>query len=162
MKKIIAAIRFSLMSTVSFADGLTSGKFNASGMGAWEVNAMDAGQGDMAITYDGIAGLSDETPDSIFHKSTMHCIGGLTLQAGKFADETGMCRFDLFDGESVFIKYTGKGTTGVDGSGAFVFVRGTGKYENIKGSGTSSRTNLKTKKKGFASTLNIFKGEYTY
>ena len=70
------------MSTVSFADGHTSGKFNASGMGAWEVNAMDAGQGDMAITYDGIAGLTDETPDSIFNKSTMHCIGGLTLQAG--------------------------------------------------------------------------------
>ena len=49
------------MSTVSFADGHTSGKFNASGMGVWEVNAMDAGQGDMAITYDGIAGLTDET-----------------------------------------------------------------------------------------------------
>jgi hypothetical protein len=31
------------MSTASFADGHTSGKFNASGMGAWEVNAMDAG-----------------------------------------------------------------------------------------------------------------------
>jgi hypothetical protein len=108
MKKIIATIILSITSTVSFADGHTSGKFNASGMGAWEVNAMDAGQGDMAITYDGIAGLTDETPDSIFNKSTMHCIGGLTLQAGKFTDETGMCRFDLFDGESVFMKYVGQ------------------------------------------------------
>jgi hypothetical protein len=70
MKKIIATIILSITSTVSFADGHTSGKFNASGMGAWEVNAMDAGQGDMAITYDGIAGLTDETPDSIFNKST--------------------------------------------------------------------------------------------
>ena len=73
-----------------------------------------------------------------------------------------MCRFDLFDGESVFIKYDGTGTTGVDGSGTFIFVRGTGKYENIKGGGSSNRTNLKTKKKGFASTFNVFKGEYTY
>jgi len=101
MKIIITTIILTLFSSLSFADGHTSGKFNASGMGAWEVNAMNAGKGDMAITYDGIAGLADDTPDSIFHKSTMHCIGGLTLQAGKFTDETGMCRFDLIDGESV-------------------------------------------------------------
>ena len=62
MKTIISTIILSLISTLSFADGHTSGKFNASGMGAWEVNAMNAGKGDMAITYDGIAGLSDDTP----------------------------------------------------------------------------------------------------
>ena len=110
MKKIIVTIILSLITTVSFADGHTSGKFNASGMGAWKVNVMNAGKGDMSVTYDGIAGLADENPDSIFHKSTMHCIGGLTLQAGKFKDETGMCRFDLFDGESVYMKYEGEGT----------------------------------------------------
>ena len=60
MKKILLTIILSLITTVSFADGHTSGKFNASGMGAWEVNAMNAGKGDMAITYDGIAGLTDE------------------------------------------------------------------------------------------------------
>jgi hypothetical protein len=77
-------------------------------------------QGDMAITYDGIAGLTDETPDSIFNKSTMHCIGGLTLQAGKFTDETGMCRFDLFDGESVYHEVCGqKDQVDVGGTGTF-------------------------------------------
>ena len=100
MKIILTTIILTLFSSLSFADGHTSGKFNTSGMGAWKINAMDAGKGDMAITYDGIAGLTDKTPDSIFNKSTMHCIGGLTLQAGKFTDETGMCRFDLIDGES--------------------------------------------------------------
>ena len=40
MKKIIVTIIFSLITTVSFADGHTSGKFNASGMGAWKVNAV--------------------------------------------------------------------------------------------------------------------------
>ena len=147
MKKILLTIILSLITTVSFADGHTSGKFNASGMGAWEINAMNAGKGDMAITYDGIAGLTDETPGSIFHKSTMHCIGGLTLQAGKFIDETGMCRFDLIDGESVYMKYEGKGT---------------GKYENITGTGFSSRQNLMTKAPGFSTSMNQMSGEYKY
>ena len=159
MKKIIFTILFSMLSTTAFAN---SGKINFEGFGSWDITAINAGKGDLAITYDGIASMKDKNGDQVFNNVSVHCVGGLTTQGGNFADETGMCRFDLFDGESVFIKYTGKGTTGVDGSGAFVFVRGTGKYENIKGSGTSSRTNLKTKKKGFASTLNIFKGEYTY
>jgi len=40
MKIIITTIILTLFSSLSFADGHTSGKFNASGMGAWEVNAM--------------------------------------------------------------------------------------------------------------------------
>ena len=120
MRKIIFTIFISIFTTSVFAE--TSGKFQASGMGAWEVNAMDGGNGNMSITYDGIAGMADVNPDSIFHKSTMHCIGGLTLQAGKFEDETGMCRFDLFDGESVFINYKGKGTGGVGGSLSLIHI----------------------------------------
>ena len=162
MKKIIATIIFSLTFTVSFADGHTSGKFNASGMGAWEVNAMNAGNGDMSITYDGIAGLTDDTPDSIFHKSTMHCIGGLTLQAGKFKDETGMCRFDLIDGESVYMKYEGKGTGGQGGTGTFIIMKGTGKYANITGTGVSSRQNLMSKTPRFSTSMNQMSGEYKY
>ena len=159
MKKIIFTILISIFTTSVFAE--TSGKFQASGMGAWEVNAMDGGNGNMSITYDGIAGMADVNPDSIFHKSTMHCIGGLTLQAGKFEDETGMCRFDLFDGESVFINYKGKGTGGVGGSGDFIIIGGTGKYANIKGTGFSSRQNLKSKT-GFATSMNQMSGEFTY
>ena len=116
----------------------------------------------MAITYDGIASMKDKNGDQVFNNVSVHCVGGLTTQGGNFADETGMCRFDLFDGESVFIKYTGKGTTGVDGSGAFVFVRGTGKYENITGSGFSSRQNLKSKAPGFSTSMNQMSGEYKY
>ena len=128
MKKIILTFILTLISTSSYAN---SGKFNASGMGSWEVNVMNAGNGNMAITYDGNAGLTDKEPDSIFDKSTMNCVGGLTLVAGKFDDETGMCTFYLIDGEKVFINYKGKGTGGVGGSGDFVIVGGTGKYEKL-------------------------------
>ena len=98
MKKIIIALMFTIISTVAFAN---SGKFNASGMGSWEMNIMNAGNGNMAITYDGNAGLADKDPNSIFDKSTMNCVGGLTLVGGKFEDETGMCTFYLADGEKI-------------------------------------------------------------
>ena len=139
----------------------TSGKFDASGMGSWEMNIMNAGNGNMAITYDGNAGLSDKNPESIFDKSTMNCVGGLTLVSGKFDDETGMCTFYLADGEKVFINYKGKGTGGQGGSGTFLIVGGTGKYEKISGTGFSSRQNLKGKS-GFAHSMNQMSGEYTY
>ncbi len=100
MKKIIILTFFTLFTSNLLAE---TGKFNASGMGSWEVNVMDAGNGNMSITYDGNAGLSDKEDGSIFNKSTMHCIGGLTLTAGKFDDETGMCTFYLSDGEILLL-----------------------------------------------------------
>ena len=158
MKKIILSLMFALVSAHSLAD---SGKFNASGAGSWATNIMNAGNGNMSITYDGNAGLADKEPGSIFDKSTMHCIGGLTLVAGKFDDETGMCTFYLMDGEKVFINYKGKGTGGQGGSGDFVIVGGTGKYEKISGTGFSSRQNIKGKA-GMAHSLNQMSGNYTY
>ena len=158
MKKLFITFTFTIISTVAFAN---AGKFNASGMGSWEVNVMNAGNGNMAITYDGNAGLADKNPESIFDKSTMNCVGGLTLVNGKFEDETGMCTFYLINGEKIFINYKGKGTGGQGGSGTFNFVGGTGKYKNISGSGFSSRQNLKGKE-GMAHSMNQMSGEYTY
>ena len=158
MKKTILTLIISLITTYSLAE---TGKFNASGAGSWAVNVMDGGNGNMSITYDGNAGLMDKEPGSIFDKSTMHCIGGLTLVAGKFDDETGMCTFYLMDGEKVFINYKGKGTGGQGGTGTFIIVGGTGKYENISGSGNSSRQNIRGKA-GMAHSMNQMSGEYTY
>ena len=84
MKKTILAVIFSLLTTFSLAE---TGKFNASGAGSWAVNVMDGGNGNMSITYDGNAGLSDKE-GSIFDKSTMHCIGGLTLVAVSYTHLT--------------------------------------------------------------------------
>ena len=158
MKKLFITFTFTIISTVAFAN---AGKFNASGMGSWEMNVMNAGNGNMAITYDGNAGLADKNPESIFDKSTMNCVGGLTLVNGKFEDETGMCTFYLIDGEKIFINYKGKGTGGQGGSGTFNIVGGTGKYKKITGSGFSSRQNLKGKE-GMAHSMNQMSGEYTY
>ena len=63
-----------------------------------------------------------------------------------------MCTFYLMDGEKVYINYKGKGTGGQGG---------TGKYENISGSGNSSRQNIRGKS-GMAHSMNQMSGEYTY
>ena len=63
MKKILLTLIFSFLTTYSLAD---SGKFNASGAGSWATNVMNAGNGNMSITYDGNAGLADKEPGSIF------------------------------------------------------------------------------------------------
>ena len=49
MKKILFLIIFLTISNYSLAE---SGKFNAAGAGSWSLNAMDAGNGNMSITYD--------------------------------------------------------------------------------------------------------------
>ena len=52
MKKILFLIIFLTISNYSLAE---SGKFNAAGAGSWSLNAMDAGNGNMSITYDAVS-----------------------------------------------------------------------------------------------------------
>ena len=68
MKKILLTLIFTCLTTYSLAD---SGKFNASGAGSWATNVMNAGNGNMSITYDGNAGLADKEPGSIFDKLSL-------------------------------------------------------------------------------------------
>ena len=49
MKKSLFLIIFLTISNYSLAE---TGKFNAAGAGSWSLNAMDAGNGNMSITYD--------------------------------------------------------------------------------------------------------------
>ena len=61
----IFLLKITLLTTYSLAE---TGKFNASGAGSWTTNVMNAGNGNMSITYDGNAGLSDKENGSIFDK----------------------------------------------------------------------------------------------
>ena len=74
MKKIIILTFFTLFTSNLLAE---TGKFNASGMGSWEMNVMNAGNGNMSITYDGNAGLSDKENGSIL--SSRHRVHFFTL-----------------------------------------------------------------------------------
>ena len=48
------------------------------------------------------------------------------------------------------------------GTGTFIIMKGTGKYENITGTGVSSRQNLMSKAPGFTTSMNQMSGEYKY
>ena len=44
----------------------------------------------------------------------------------------------------------------------FIIMKGTGKYENITGTGFTSRQNLMSKAPGFSTTMNQLSGDYKY
>ena len=54
----------------------------------------------------------------------------------------------------------GEGTGGSGGTGTFAIIKGTGKYENITGTGVTSRQNLMSKAPRFSTTMNQLSGEY--
>ena len=61
MKKTILTLIISLLTTYSLAE---TGKFNASGAGSWAMNVMNAGNGNMSITYDCLLYTSPSPRDS--------------------------------------------------------------------------------------------------
>ena len=157
MKKIITTLAFTIISTVALAN---SGKFNASGMGSWEMNIMNAGNGNLSVTYDGLYSGVAMNGTKFGNNSSVQCLGGLTASKGKFNDESGICKFLFANGDTAFTKYRGSGEIGKNGSGTFEFIGGTGKYKSISGTGTVTRVQIQAAKKGFTQSKNIFKGSY--
>ena len=46
-------VSFLFTNTTSYADG-HSGKFSLEGFGAWSLNIMNVGNGNLSVTYDGV------------------------------------------------------------------------------------------------------------
>ena len=53
MKIILIMLSFVFINASVYADG-HSGKIHLEGFGAWSLNVMDAGNGNLSITYDGL------------------------------------------------------------------------------------------------------------
>ena len=159
MKIILVILSFLLVNFNTYADG-HSGKIHLEGFGAWSLNVMNAGNGNLSITYDGLYSGVAMNGTKFGNNSSVQCVGGLTTSKGKFDDETGMCKFLFANGDTAFIKYKGSGEVGKSGSGTFEFIGGTGKYKSISGPGTVTRVQIQAAKKGFTQSKNIFKGSY--
>ena len=153
-------VSFLFINTTSYADG-HSGKISLEGFGAWSLNVMNAGNGNLSVTYDGLySGMAIEGT-KFGNNTSIQCIGGLTSSNGKFSDESGICKFLFSNGDTAFTKYKGSGELGKNGSGEFEFIGGTGKYKSISGSGTVTRIQIKSAKQGFTQSRNVFKGNYS-
>ena len=159
MKKILVFLGFLYVNFGAYADG-HSGKIHLEGFGAWSLNVMNAGNGNLSITYDGLYSGVAMDGTKFGNNSSVQCVGGLTTSKGKFNDETGICKFLFANGDTAFTKYTGSGVVGKNGSATFEFIGGTGKYKSISGKGTVTRVQIQAAKKGYTQSKNIFKGNY--
>ena len=159
MKIILVTLSFLFINSSVNADG-HSGKIHLEGFGAWSLNVLNAGNGNLSITYDGLFSGVAMSGTEFGNNSSVQCVGGLTTSQGKFNDESGICKFLFADAGSAFIKYKGFGEAGKSGSGTFEFIGGTEKYKSISGSGTVTRVQIQSAKNGFAQSKNVFKGSY--
>lgn len=145
----------------TLSDGHSKGKIHLEGFGSWSLNIMNAGNGNLSITYDGLfSGMALEGT-TFANNTSIQCLGGLTTSKGKFEDESGFCKFLFSNGDTAFIKYLGNGQVGKNGSAKFKFIGGTGKLKNITGEGTVTRTQIQSAMKGFSQSRNIFVGNYS-
>lgn len=145
----------------ALADGHGKGKIHLEGFGSWSINVMNAGNGNLSITYDGLFSGMALNGTKFANNTSIQCLGGLTTSKGKFTDESGFCKFLFSDGDTAFIRYLGSGQVGKSGSAKFEFIGGTGKLKNISGEGTVTRTQIKAAMKGFSQSRNIFIGNYS-
>ena len=159
MKIILFILSFLFINLSTYADG-HSGKIHLEGFGAWSLNIMNAGNGNLSVTYDGLYSGVAMNGTEFGNNSSVQCLGGLTASKGKFNDESGICKFLFANGDTAFTKYKGSGEIGKNGSGTFEFIGGTGKYKFITGTGTVTRVQIQAAKKGYTQSKNIFKGSY--
>ena len=159
MKIILVLFSFLFVNFNTYADG-HSGKIHLEGFGAWSVNVINAGNGNLSVTYDGLFSGVAMNGTKFGNNSSVQCVGGLTTSKGRYDDETGICKYLFSNGDTAFTKYKGSGEVGKSGSATFEFIGGTGKYKSISESGTVTRITIQAAKKGFSQSKNIFKGSY--
>ena len=114
MKIILVLFSFLFVNFSTYADG-HSGKIHLEGFGAWSVNVINAGNGNLSVTYDGLFSGVAMNGTKFGNNSSVQCVGGLTTSKGKFNDETGICKYLFSNGDTAFTKYTGSGEVGKSG-----------------------------------------------
>jgi|TARA_B100001175_G_scaffold22932_1_gene17161 hypothetical protein len=157
MKKIIAIIILSIMSTASFADG-HSGKIDLKGFFVGDAKVILDDKGNMlTFTYEGIAGYEAQGDTTFGDKSSHYCLGAGTIP-GKGV-ELGHCKIMFLDGDTAMIFY--EIPLGKPMDGTFTCISGTGKYEGIECSGSSGYQGIKSAQENKIHASNYYKGTYT-
>ena len=161
LRKMFIALLMTVFSSTTFADDASSGKFALEGFFAGTANFLDAGNGNLTVTYDGVMGVKAIDGTTFGDRSTWHCVGALTALGGKFDNEHGICKWQFADGDTAFSTYVGSGALGQEVSGTWHFIGGTGKYEKISGGGVFVRQSVQGAKDGVAQAYNRSTGTYS-
>ena len=160
-QKILIMVLLILFSSSVYAGDDRSGKISLEGIFAGTLTMLDAGKGNLAITYDGVMGIKALDGTTFGDRATWHCVGGLTALGGKFDNEHGICKWQFPDGDTAFSTYEGVGALGKQVNGKWRFIGGTGKYENISGEGVFFRQSVRGAKDGTAQAYNKSTGTYS-
>ena len=157
MKKLILVLFFTLMSSLSFADG-HSGKIDLKGFFVGDAKAIFDEKGNpMTFVYDGLVGMMAFGGTSFGDNSSHYCVGAGTIP-GKGV-EMGHCIIKFINGDTAITYYEIK--LGYSMEGTFKCISGTGRYEGIECSGTTGYTQMKTALEGKVHSTNYLKGTYT-
>ena len=160
-RKLLIALLMTVFSSVTLADEASSGKFALEGFFAGTANFLDAGNGNLTATYDGVMVARAIDGTTFGDYSTWYCAGSLTALGGKFDNEIGICKIQFADGDTAFMTYVGSGALGKPASGTGRFIGGTGKYEKISGELTFNRQPVKSAKDGYVQAHNVNSGTYS-
>ena len=161
LRKMLMAFVMTVFSSTTFGDDASSGKFAVEGFFAGTANFLDAGNGNLTVTYDGVMGVRAIDGTTFGDMSSWHCAGSLTAFGGKFDNEIGICKIQFADGDTAFMTYVGSGALGKPASGTGHFIGGTGKYEKISGELTFNRQSLESAKDGYVQAHNTNSGTYS-
>ena len=161
LRKILIVFLMTVFSSTAFAGDDSYGKISIEGIFAGTLNMLDAGNGNLAITYDGVMGLKALDGTTFGDRSTWHCVGSLTALGGKFDNENGICKWQFADGDTAFSTYVGSGALGQEVSGTWHFIGGTGKYEKISGEDVYVRQLVQSAKDGVSQAYLTSTGAYS-
>jgi len=161
IRKILFALIMTTTSSAALAEEASSGNFELEGFFAGTANILDAGNGNLTITYDGVMTMKAVEGGSFGDLTTWHCAGSITALGGKYDNEIGICKWQFPDGDTAFITYVGSGALGQPASGKGHFIGGTGKYENISGEIAFERQSLQSAKEGYVQSHNRNTGSYS-
>jgi len=118
------------------------------------------GQERVQMTYEVMGVTISNTPEDLFHNSSIRCLGALHAVKGEFNDESGFCVNTRPDGDQIFSTFKATGKLGVNAKGTFTVVGGTGKLVGIQGSGEFTRIDLRPAAEGTIQGYVRGKGHY--
>lgn len=138
MVKLTLSIIFSLAFVLADAGGAAAelakkAKYDATVCWGGELHVVSHAKGYMAGTYTLTGTTQSNGGGGIFDKDSFECVGVFHF-LGSAPGHTGFCQFVDKDGDKVFGKDIRNKT-----DYTMEFVSGTGKYQGIKGGGTTER-----------------------
>jgi hypothetical protein len=100
-----------------------------------------------------------DTPDSLLHNASMHCLGSLHAVKGNY-NTSGFCVYTRPDGDLAYLTYEATGQLGGGSKGTYKWVGGTGKLTGLEGGGEYTSRTLRPAAEGNFSAINKGKGNW--